>query len=335
MPEISIIVPVYNVEKYLSECIESILSQTYEDFELILVNDGSLDNSGEICNQYSQKDARVVVIHQLNQGQAAARNRGIKAARGTWIHFVDGDDMIHPEMLQHLIDGVKKYGAKISMCGAEEAEYPSLDFKKKKLKEFEAHDVNEAYIKYIYCNTKYRYWIVWGKLIYVDIVRKIPFTEGKVYEDNAIVCRWLYEAKTVVNTESDLYFYRVNLLGTTKSNFSIKKIDYLWALEEQLFFYNSLNYQVMQNEIYKLYMRNATHIYNKVLDELKNRKAAHYIHKKARSIYEQYGDCAELKREEYIYIFGVFHPFIIKIYWNLVALKSKLQNLFFKIIKKL
>ena len=100
MPEISVIVPVYRAEAYLHACIDSILSQTFSDFELILVDDGSPDNCGAICDDYAARDSRVRVIHQENQGQAAARNRALAVARGDWVCFVDSDDTVHPQMLE-------------------------------------------------------------------------------------------------------------------------------------------------------------------------------------------------------------------------------------------
>ena len=115
MPKISVIVPVYNVEKYLCECIDSILTQTFTDFELILVDDGSQDNSGKICDEYANKDHRITVIHQENQGQASARNNALAIAKGEWVHFVDSDDLIHPQMLEILYATVDET-TQISMC---------------------------------------------------------------------------------------------------------------------------------------------------------------------------------------------------------------------------
>ena len=115
MPKISVIVPVYNVEKYLLECVDSILAQTFTDFELILINDGSQDNSGAICDEYADKDSRIAVIHQENQGQAAARNNAIVIAKGEWITFVDSDDLIHPQMLEILFNAVDET-TQISAC---------------------------------------------------------------------------------------------------------------------------------------------------------------------------------------------------------------------------
>ena len=114
MPKVSIIVPVYNTEKYLARCIDSILAQTFTDFELILVNDGSKDNSGKICDEYAQKDSRIIVIHKENGGVSSARNKGIDVAQGDWISFVDSDDWISSDFLSSFI-----YDADLIICGLE------------------------------------------------------------------------------------------------------------------------------------------------------------------------------------------------------------------------
>ena len=116
MSEISIIVPVYNVEKYLENCIESILNQTFKDFELILVDDGSTDNSGKICDIYEKKDSRIKVIHKNNGGLSSARNAGLDIACGKYVGFIDSDDSIHPRMYEILYDLIKKYESDISCC---------------------------------------------------------------------------------------------------------------------------------------------------------------------------------------------------------------------------
>ncbi|QGS69684.1 glycosyltransferase [Oceanobacillus sp. 143] len=112
-PDISIIVPIYNVEKYLEACLNSILAQSYFDFELILVNDGSLDRSGEICDLYAEKDNRIRVIHKMNGGVSSARNKGINTANGKYIGFVDPDDTILPTMFELLIKSALEHNADI------------------------------------------------------------------------------------------------------------------------------------------------------------------------------------------------------------------------------
>ena len=114
-PTISVIIPVYNCEKYIETCVDSVLNQTFTDFEIILVDDGSPDDSGKLCDQLSEKNNKIVVLHQKNQGQAAARNNGVKIARGEWLHFVDSDDLIHPQMLEILYGAVDE-NTQISMC---------------------------------------------------------------------------------------------------------------------------------------------------------------------------------------------------------------------------
>lgn len=123
-PLLSIIVPVYNTEKYLNRCIDSILAQTFMDFELILVDDGSPDNCGAICDENAAKDSRVHVIHQENCGQSAARNAGIDwvfaHSDSKWISLVDSDDWVHPQMLERLYHAVLEHNVKVSICGYEE-----------------------------------------------------------------------------------------------------------------------------------------------------------------------------------------------------------------------
>ena len=122
MPELSIIVPVYKVEKYLPRCIDSILAQTFGDFELILIDDGSPDGCGRICDEYAQKDKRIVVIHQKNMGVSAARNAGLDIARGRYIGFVDSDDWIEPQMYEVMMDAIRENGADMAVCGVRYAD---------------------------------------------------------------------------------------------------------------------------------------------------------------------------------------------------------------------
>lgn len=118
MPKLSIIIPVYNAQKYLNKCIDSVLNQTENDIEIILVNDGSKDNSGAICDEYAKKDDRIIIIHQKNQGVSAARNNALAIAKGDFIGFVDSDDYINSEMFEKLLNTAKKDNSDIVMCDA-------------------------------------------------------------------------------------------------------------------------------------------------------------------------------------------------------------------------
>ncbi len=129
MPELSIIVPVYKVEPYLRRCVDSILAQTFRDFELILVDDGSPDGCPDICDEYAAKDSRIIVIHQKNQGVSAARNAALDIARGEYIGFVDSDDWIEPEMYEKLIDAIKENGTDVAICGSAYADESGVSYR--------------------------------------------------------------------------------------------------------------------------------------------------------------------------------------------------------------
>ena len=251
MVKISVIVPVYNVEKYIKRCIDSILSQTFEDYELILLDDGSTDQSGTICDNYAEQNKCVRVIHQKNQGQASARNRGVELARAEWIAFVDADDMIHPRYLEILYRGVEENKVKISVCHA----FEGKDLPENFLDDQQAHlirqAVNEQTLSKWYFGadekiSKFTYWVVWGKLIHKTILQKYPFTSDRIYEDNAVVCKWLYEAGNTVFCDNVMYFYYVNPEGTTKKNYSLKRLDWLWAVREQIAFYKEVGFNKME-----------------------------------------------------------------------------------------
>ena len=177
MPVISVIVPVYNAEKYINRCIESILNQTFKDFELIIVDDGSKDNSGNICEEYARRDERIKVIHQENKGQASARNRGVLNAAGEWITFVDADDMIQSQMLEYLYRAVKSNNVKMAVCKLMENNECTDNFFLSQKYSCTPIIINENKLLQ-WCTAanvdivdKYIYWIVCAKLIHKSIVK--------------------------------------------------------------------------------------------------------------------------------------------------------------------
>ena len=188
MALISVIVPVYNAEKYLNRCIDSILGQTFKDFELILIDDGSKDQSGCICDEYGKKDKRIKVIHQDNKGQAAARNKGVLIAQCDWIAFVDADDLIHQQMLEYLYRAATDTGNLLAVCKAEEGQICPEEFNLKQEYNNSIIEISEKRLlqwctnDHIEAVDKYVYWIVWGKLIHKKLLQRFAFSEGKVYE---------------------------------------------------------------------------------------------------------------------------------------------------------
>ena len=222
MPKVSVIVPVYNTEKYLSRCIDSILAQTYTDFELILVNDGSTDNSGKICDEYAQKDKRIVVIHKENGGVSSARNKGIEKAKGEWIAFVDSDDYISET---YLSDFPKNDENDMEICGI--VSFNGQSFIS-----------NQQGVKYSDKNLSLFYEDLfsyrantspWAKIIKKEILKKnhICFdTNMRLAEDTLFILNLLNFINTIQIIPNTNYYYNSPDNCIKKYNISIEQIKY-------------------------------------------------------------------------------------------------------------
>ncbi len=301
-PTISVIIPVYKCEQFLEACVDSILNQTFTDFEIILVDDGSPDNSGKLCDELAKKHNKIVVLHQENQGQAAARNNGVKIARGEWLHFVDCDDSLNPDMLKSLYTGVIENDVKLSMCSAIQGEKTPDNFKCTQKAHFDALEMTEDNILNLCKNEKYYYWVVWGKLIHKSIYEKYPLTEGKIYEDNAVVCKWLYEAKKVALTSAPLYFYYINTSGTTKKAFTEKQLDVLWAFKEQIDFFSSINFKKMTIHLATYYFEISANMYYRAKTE-NAKELIPYIKNREKEIKSLYVPYIKLDANQQLYYY--------------------------------
>lgn len=319
MPEISIIVPVYRAEAYLPACIESILNQTFEDFELLLVDDGSPDNCGAICDGYAARDSRVQVIHQENQGQAAARNHAMKTAQGKWLCFVDSDDLIHPRMVESLYKQVKDGSAAVSMCHMLEGEELPEDFLADREISFTTHTMDEETLVRLFDQGDYPGWVACAKLIPKALVEQYPFCPGRVYEDNEAVCRWICQGKVLAATAERLYFYRTNPISTTQSQFSLKKLDYLWALDSIAHFYRELGYEKLVERFSGLYAEAAAGCYRMTWWELGAKAEAEGIRRGVRKLYGQ--EKFPLTKPQYEELLDAIHPRLIKLYWPLEGIR--------------
>ena len=224
---ISVIVPVYNVEKYLKKCVDSIINQTYKNLEIILVDDGSPDNCGAICDEYAAKDSRVKVIHKSNGGLSDARNAGMKVAAGDYFAFVDSDDWIEHKMFERLLNNSIKYNAEISVGGVKDL----LELDTGEHKIFKTtYDGNiknyvlsseEAMKKYFYGS-----WAAWDKIYKRNVFDGIWYPVGEINEDEAIVLQLLDRCKNVCYTNEVFYNYitRPKSNSITASAFNEKKL---------------------------------------------------------------------------------------------------------------
>ena len=231
-PLISVIVPVYKVERYLPRCIESILRQTYTNFELILIDDGTPDRSGMICDRYAEKDARIRVIHKENGGVSTARNAGIDAAKGEWITFVDADDWVSNDYIEALVTPLLQgqYDLSVGSIEVREIRKASKPLKSESLDIINASD--ERRIAFL---CRHEFYGPWIKLYSSEIIKKnnVYFVVGMKYgEDLAFVLEYLKYCKKICALEKIIYYY--NRLNTNAATFSYAQSEsrLIWLLSE-------------------------------------------------------------------------------------------------------
>ena len=236
-PLISIIIPVYNVEAYIEHCIHNILSQTYRNLEVIIVNDGSPDDSIKIAKELTKDDPRFIYIDKENGGQSDARNAGLDIATGDYIFFCDPDDFMFEKSIENLYYASQLTEADIvvgSFCRFEEGMfyfYPKpkedeLLFPLSARDAIQGMDSMEDY-------TLLRYSAVWGKLFKKHLFDEIRFPKGKYAEDQFIMWRLYLASDVIVRYQLDVYAYRVNYKGLTQ-NYSLSHLDFIEAIEERI-----------------------------------------------------------------------------------------------------
>lgn len=232
-PKISIIVPVYKVENYIRKCINSILNQTFTDFELILINDGSPDQCGEICDHYASLDAKVKVIHKENGGQASARNMGLDIAKGDYIGFIDSDDYIENDMLEFLYQNAVKYDADVVECGINIVNGKNVQ-RIQNNNEFELGDHVLA-LKGLLDNG-YRNSVC-NKLYKKEIFESLRFP-NKLYEDGFLAFKIYYLVKKYVFIGKSKYYYvqRNESTMSKQENFTLRNLDGFECDEERFYF---------------------------------------------------------------------------------------------------
>lgn len=226
MNGISVIVPVYESEKYLDRCVQSILNQTYQDFELILVDDGSPDNSPLLCDKWAENDSRVYVIHKENGGASSARNAGLKIAKGRWIAFADSDDWLDRTALKTLYDLANQYNVPMAIGGMRVVQkYTDASIvMKQNAKVLSNADLMSRFFR---LNGEPDTHSVCGAIIRRDILEDYSFIEGRMNEDVETCYYLARKCEAAVYTDAPLYNYFKNIEGVTNSGFSKKKLDLL------------------------------------------------------------------------------------------------------------
>lgn len=228
MPKISIIVPVYNVEKYMERSINSILNQTYTDIEVLLIDDGSLDNSGKICDEFAEKDSRVKVFHKENGGVSSARNLGLDNATGDYIGFVDPDDIIDPNMYNVLLDNLISSESDISFCDyCCFSNYSEIDFVSNN--NIKKYTRNELLKEALVPNTRICLMgTIWNRIYRFDVVKDIRFNEAlKNGEDTEYAFNCIMKSEKLVMTDAKFYKYFVRNDGAVATQSSESRVNAL------------------------------------------------------------------------------------------------------------
>lgn len=252
MAKISVIVAVYKMPQYLPRCIDGILAQTYRDLELILVDDGSPDECGEICDSYAVRDSRVHVIHKRNAGVCAARNTGLDwvymNSDSQWIFFHDNDDWIHPETLERLLEAAETLNAKISICGYQETRGEDPGIEPGKLEPV-LWTPKVFYLEHFVNAT-----VCWGKLYHRDVFEGQRYPEGKYIEDEFLTYRLLFAAGSLAVIPAPLYAYFINPAGISKKTWQPKRLDAWEAYEQQIAFFEAMGDEELIKYRYRAYL---------------------------------------------------------------------------------
>lgn len=303
---ISVIVPIYNVEKYLNRCVESILSQSYTDFELILVDDGSPDKCPELCDEWGKKDERIKVIHKENGGLSSARNAGIEIAKGDYFAFVDSDDFIHPDYLRLLYQALTQSDADISICDFKTIkDYKIIEEQNENIDKLEIYDNYSIFLL-----QSINIFVSWNKLYKKSLFKSIRFPEGKINEDIGVYYKLLYSSKKTVAIYNKLYYYFYNESSIMNSPFSEKRFDGISFFVESLNFFNKVSkndkryYAVINRIVHAIldtyYEMNKTYVYFDFKHNNKSRK----IKKEIKKIIKKYLPLCYTNLPYYEFYFG-------------------------------
>ena len=232
---VSIIIPVYNVQDYLARCVDSVLTQTYTDLEIILVDDGSIDISGDICDEYALHDARVRVIHKENGGLSDARNAGLDVARGNYVAFIDADDYVHPSFVELLLKTINETGAQIAVSTWQELKDGDKPRKVKTRRPRCTILTQEEAISSVFYQKKLNHSAC-SRIFETQLFNNLRFPEGMLYEDLAIIYPLLCKVEKValINTPMYYYMHRQGSIITTMSLRRTHVLDHIERIEEQV-----------------------------------------------------------------------------------------------------
>lgn len=269
---VSVIVPVYNVEPYLCRCLDSIINQTYTNIEIILIDDGSTDNSYSICREYEEQHSNIVFLHKENGGLSSSRNVGMLYANGLYIMFVDSDDFIHEDCVRELYFLLKNNNVKISQCNFEKGSSDQFSQKNEKIK-------NTFYSGYKMYETKYVNSVVWGKLYDRIVLKDLEFPVSKINEDEFYTYKVLYAAEKVAVTNRRLYYYYKRSNSIMNNKEKEIELDIIDAFEERINFFDNKNEMKLKIVSIKEFCIRLIVLYTRCMSAKNERNDLEYIKK--------------------------------------------------------
>lgn len=249
-PVISVIVPIYGVEDYLRRCVDSLLSQTYENLEIILVDDGSPDGCPVICDDYAGRDKRIRVIHQKNAGLSGARNAGIGIASGEYLAFVDSDDYVAPDFIQSLYELMQETDCPIGQCRfAYVSGEPIKSEKNRNCRIYRGMSLMEQL--YGPEDEATCFVVAWNKLYKRELFDHVRYPLGRIHEDEATTYKLFHEGKKLAFLDRELYGYFTENTGSITARFSRKRIQWLTAHEERIAYFKQNGYEKLLPSAYR------------------------------------------------------------------------------------
>lgn len=271
MALVSIIIPVYNVKKYLPRCMESVLAQSLREFEVLLVDDGSTDGSGALCDEYARADERVQVFHQENGGLSQARNTGLAHAKGEYLTFVDSDDFLHPQFLMELVTLLRDTGAQVSVCRylpVEEGAEP-IEESQGPAQSPVCLSGRQAVEKIVLESRRFMI-TAWGKLYSAGLAQWLRFPQGRLHEDEFVTYKVFFQAQKVAVSSKRYYYYLQRGGSIIRQSFQEKRLDKLDALREAVSFFEQRGEQQLSRAAKKRYLLNVQIAWYRVHAGMKN-----------------------------------------------------------------
>ena len=290
MSNISVVIPVYNVESYINRCVDSLLDQSFTDFDLVLVDDGSLDNSGAICDEYEKKDKRICVIHKANGGLSDARNVGIEWAltnsNSEWITFIDSDDWVHPDYLRYLYRAVCENDVELSVV-------KFMKVNEVPVRHQEVYTCSLVPTEELFFFFFSNLIVAWCKLFNKTEFQNIRFPVGKIHEDEFTTYKILFNHNRIAYIEAPLYYYYNNTQSIMNKEWKLSRLDAIEAHQKQLVFFGKNNYK-------KAYEVTAKVLLFRCADAIENLRKYYYQKYWIRIKYFAYYYCVVRKYKRYL-----------------------------------